>query len=40
MDLELKRPFLKNEVNGFLGGKAGLGDGNGGVLALDESEDC
>ena len=31
-NLELKSPVLKNEVNGFLGGKAGLGDRYGGVL--------
>ena len=37
-DLELKSPFLKNEVNGFLGGKAGLGDGYGGVLGVNGSE--
>ena len=37
-NLELKSPVLKNEVNGFLGGKAGLGDGYGGVLGVNGSE--
>ena len=40
-DLELKSPFRKNEVNGFLGGRAGLGDGSdGGVWVADESDGC